>query len=158
MQNWDDESWKDHLRNLGYDLNYGQAVYEIIDRDNQEGLDYHEKWRVADEIMTDYRGDALVIRFEELLGVPSTYYYRIKSTVDWVRHDFEQEMQQIDEGYKDHIRRLGHEHNYHLAVYDYINHKNWEGLDPNETWIAVDMIMAADFVPRTFEEELGVPK
>ena len=42
--------------------------------------------------MTDYRGDALVIRFEELLGVPSTYYYRIKSTVDWVRHDFEQEM------------------------------------------------------------------
>ena len=151
-----DEGHKDHLRHLGHEDNYHQAVFDHIQRDNWEGLDHDESWHAVHEILHD---DLVYRMFDEVLGVPNHHHdpHRIRSTVDRVRHQFEHEMWHWDEGYKDHLRHLGHEGNYHQAVFDHIQKENWDGLNHEESWRAVDEVMHDDLVRRKFEEYLGVP-
>ena len=87
-------------------------MFDQIQRDNWTGLDHEESWRATDQIMRD---DLIPRKFEEVLGVPNHYFddSRIWATIERVRHDFEHEMWQMDEGRRDHFRRLGEERNYY---------------------------------------------
>ena len=45
LMNWD------HIRRLGEEGNYRQAVYDRIQQHNWEELDDGQSWRVVDEVM-----------------------------------------------------------------------------------------------------------
>ena len=158
-----DEGWRDHLRELGNQRNYRQAIWDYLRTYYKyHVLNDYEAWRSTNEIMYHAAwNDDIYKQFGDILGVAWIHWdHRIQETAERVLNYIEWGNQNWDEDLKDHLRQLGNQLDYFQAVYDIVQRENHQGLDEQDSWRAVYEIFThgQDIIPRVFEDVLGVPR